>query len=112
MGSVWPAEAGTPYGFSADSARSEDFQQAIVHIEPVSMPQQGLAFLFNTHGRFLILADDYDMHFEDWLIEQPQRLFDGPVVDLDQQTAEELIEVVFEAISFFFSNFHCEFHKL
>ena len=76
------------------------------------MPEQGLAFFFNTHGRFLIFADDNDMHFEDWLIEQSQRLFDWLVVDLDQQTAEELVEVVFEAISFFFSNFHCEFHKL
>ena len=76
------------------------------------MPEQGLAFLFNTYSRFLVFADDDDMHFEDRLIEQPQRLFDWPVVDLDQQTAEELVEVVFEAISFFFSNFHCEFHKL
>ena len=76
------------------------------------MPEQGLAFLFNTHRGLLIFADDYDMHFEDWLIEQPQRPFDWLVVDLDQQTAEELVEVVFEAISFFFSNFNCEFHKL
>ena len=113
MGSVRPAEAGTPYGLAGSTATSvraistgpENFQQPIVHIKPVPMPEQGLAFLFNTHGRFLIFADDDDMHFEDRLIEQSQRLFDGPVVDLYQQTAEELIEVVFEAISFFFSNF-------
>ena len=52
-----------------------------------------------------MFPNHYDMHFEDRLIEQPQRLFDCSVVDLNQQTAEELVEVVFEAISFFFSNF-------
>ena len=52
------------------------------------------------------------MHFQNRLIEQPQRLFDGSVVDLDQQTAKELVEVVFEAISFLFSNFDCEFHNV
>ncbi len=45
------------------------------------------------------------MHFEDWLIEQPQRLFDWLVVDLYQQAAKELVEVIFEVISFFFSDF-------
>ena len=52
------------------------------------------------------------MHFEDRFIKQPQRFFDWAVVDLDQQTSKELVEVVLEAISFVFSNFHCEFHEL
>ena len=69
------------------------------------MAEQGLAFLFNAYGRFLVFADDYDVDFEDRFIEKAHGFFDRLVVDLDQEAAEELVEVIFETVSFFFSNF-------
>lgn len=95
----------------AGSEPAEDSDEAVVDVKPVPATDQGHAFLFNPNTGFLLVADHKVMDLQEGLVDEPQSLLDGPFVDFDDQTAQELVVVILQVVFFGVSNFDSELHR-
>jgi hypothetical protein len=102
---------------AAGSARArldsaEDFDQSVVDVEAITATHQGLPFFFDPDVGLLMVADDKGVDLKDRLVHQTDGFFDRLFVDLDDQTAQELVEVIFQTVFFGVSYLDRELHRL
>ena len=89
----------------------EAFEQPVVHKYPAALAKQEFAFLFNADADALALAHFEGVGFSQWLIEEPDVVFDGLLVYADAELPQQLIESVLNLGSLYFADFETEFHK-
>jgi hypothetical protein len=78
-------------GLASDT--TEDSDEAVVDVEPVSATEELVALLLDSDLGSLLVAHYKGMHFADGLIDEAQGFLDGLFVDLDYQAAQELVKV-------------------
>src|ERR1035437_579334 len=104
----------SPYHLSGP-VRSEPTEypdETVVNVEPVLAADEGLAFLFDPDAGLLLVPDHEVMDFEHGLVKEAHGFLDGLLVDLDDQAAQELVEMIFQAVLFGLSDFNGELHRV
>ena len=104
----------SPYILQAPTWSSpvEYADKAVINIEPVRATNEGLAFLFDPDAGLLLVSDHKVMDLQHGLVQEAHRFPDRLLVNFDEQCAQELVEVIFEAVLFRFSDFNGVLHRL
>ena len=97
-------------GFPGSHA-AEYLNEAVIDVETVLAAEQGLALFLDSDIGFLLFAQHEGMHFHNGFVEEAAGLFDGPLVHFDHQAAQQLVEVVFQAVLFGVSYLNGELHR-
>src|SRR5438105_4185589 len=88
----------------------DNLQQAIVHKHSVAMSECGNPLLFDADMMLFIRAYYQFLSFANGFIDQADMPFDGLVVYLDHECAEERIEIILNTVLLDFADFDGEFN--
>jgi hypothetical protein len=84
--------------------------EAVVYSHAPVMAEELFTPFLDAHGRFLLLANDKLKNLADGFIDEAAGLNDGFLVNADDQRAAQLVEIEFDGVFLFLSNFQFEFH--